>query len=140
MGQCGAGGLQQPGPQRSVALAQIVFNIPDKRVVDDQESADRVIGDLVAQVFCLTDGRVTARELHQAAEGLRSEAYPVKLDVLCAVAAAGAEREAAMLAALLDAAQSFGCDVPGLVDSARAYFETLKAEEEAEEETEAAHA
>ena len=121
-------------------MAQIAFNIPDERVVDDQESADRVIGDLVAQVFCLTDGRVTARELHQAAEGLRSEAYPVKLDVLCAVAAAGAEREAAMLAALLDEAQSFGCDIPELVDSARAYFETLKAEKEAEEETEAARA
>lgn len=54
----------------------------------------------------------------QAAEGLGSEAYPVKLDVLCAVAASGAEREAAMLAALLDAAESFACDVPGMVDSA----------------------
>ncbi|MFC7983276.1 hypothetical protein [Streptomyces sp. NPDC057336] len=119
------------------AMAQIAFSIPDDRVVDDQESADRVIGDLVAQVFCLTDGRVTAHELHQAAEGLRSEAYPVKLDVLCAVAAAGAEREAAMLAALLDAAESFGCDIPGMVDSARNYFEGLKAEDE---EAEAAHA
>ncbi|OEJ29059.1 hypothetical protein AS594_36280 [Streptomyces agglomeratus] len=112
------------------AMAQIAFNIPGDRVVDDQERADRVIGDLVAQVFCLTDGRVTAHELHQAAERLRSDAYPVRLDVLCAVVAAGAEREAAMLAALLDAAQSFGCDVPGMVDSARAYFEELKAEDE----------
>lgn len=34
-----------------------------------------------------------------------------------------------MLAALLDAAQSFGCAVPGLVASARDYFEDLKAEE-----------
>jgi hypothetical protein len=116
------------------AMAQVAFSNPDDRVVADEDSADRVIGDLVAQVFCLTDGRVTAHELHQAAEGLRSEAYPVRLDVLCAVAAAGAEREAAMLAALLDAAQSFGCDVTGMVDSARAYFEELKAEEE---ETEA---
>ncbi|MFD9293411.1 hypothetical protein ACFWBV_35235 [Streptomyces sp. NPDC060030] len=66
----------------------------------------------------------------------------MKLDVLCAVAAAGAEREAAMLAALLDAAQSFGCDVPGMVDSARAYYEGLKAEDEetGSEEAEAARA
>ncbi|MFE0777983.1 hypothetical protein [Streptomyces sp. NPDC058861] len=111
------------------AMTQMAFNLPGDRVVDDQENADRVIGDLVAQVFCLTDGRVTAHELHQAAEGLRSETYPVKLDVLCAVAASGAEREAVMLAALLDAAESFGCDVPGMVTSAHGCFEDLKAEE-----------
>ncbi|WP_435057643.1 hypothetical protein [Streptomyces sp. bgisy060] len=115
------------------AMAGNVFSNPREQVVDDQESADRVIGDLIAQVFCLTDERVTPRELHQAAEGLRSEAYPVKLDVLCAVAAAGAGQEAAMLAALMDAAESFGCDVPGMVDSARAYFELLKAEDEKSE-------
>ncbi|MFI6688444.1 hypothetical protein [Streptomyces sp. NPDC050485] len=111
------------------AMAQVAFNIPDDRVVDDQESADRVIGDLVAQLFCLADGRVSPRELHQAAEELRSEAHPVSLMTVCAVAASGAEREAAMLAALLDAAESFGCDIPGMVDSARDYFEDLKAEE-----------
>lgn len=64
-------------------MAQIAFSVPVDQVVDDQESADRVIGDLVAQVFCLTEGRVTAHKLRQAAEGLRSEAYPVKLDALC---------------------------------------------------------
>jgi hypothetical protein len=112
------------------AMAQEVFGDPADRIVDDQESADRVIGDLIAQLFCLTDERVTAYELHQAAEGLRSEAYPVKLDVLCAIAAARAEREAVMLAALMDAAESFGCDVPDMVDSARAYFEELKAMDE----------
>ncbi|MEV6583873.1 hypothetical protein AB0M92_37715 [Streptomyces sp. NPDC051582] len=111
------------------AMAQVAFNHPGDQVVDDQESADRVIGDLVAQLFCLTDGRVSSRDLYQAAEELRSEAYPVHLTAVCAVVAAGAEREAGMLAALLDAAQSFGCDVPGLVASARDYFEDLKAEE-----------
>lgn len=121
------------------AMAQEVFGNPADRVVDDQESADRVIGDLIAQLFCLTNGRVTARELHQAAEGLRSEAYPVKLDVLCAVAAAHAEQEAAMLAALMDAAESFGCDVPDMVDSARAYYAEIKAmdEENASEDQQA---
>nr|AHE39792.1 Cysteine synthase A [Streptomyces sp. F8] len=39
------------------AMAQVAFNHPGDQVVDDQESADRVIGDLVAQLFCLTDGR-----------------------------------------------------------------------------------
>ncbi|MFJ4003928.1 hypothetical protein ACIPWL_10770 [Streptomyces sp. NPDC090023] len=112
------------------AMAQEVFSNPADRIVDDQESADRVIGDLIAQLFCLTNERVTAHELHQAAEGLRSEQYPVKLDVLCTVAAAHAEREAAMLAALMDAAGSFGCDVPDMVDSARAYYEELKAMDE----------
>ncbi|MFD6967165.1 hypothetical protein [Streptomyces sp. NPDC059949] len=111
------------------AMAQVTFNDPGDRVVDDRDSADRVIGDLVAQLFCLTDGRVSPRDLHQAAEELRSEAYPVRLTAVCAVAAAGANREAAMLAALMDAAQSFGCDVPGMVTNARDYFEDLKAEE-----------
>ncbi|MFE2268539.1 hypothetical protein ACFXB4_04815 [Streptomyces lavendulae] len=111
------------------AMAQVTFEIPEDQVVDDRYSADRVIGDLVAQLFCLTDGRVSTRDLHQAAEELRSEAYPVSLNAVCAVAAAGAEREAAMLAALMDAAESFGCDVPGMVASARDYFEDLKAEE-----------
>lgn len=50
----------------------------------------------------------------------------MKLDVLCAVAAARAEREAAMLATCLDAAESLGCDVPGLVESACGYHEGHK--------------
>ncbi|MEU8544536.1 hypothetical protein AB0C52_31845 [Streptomyces sp. NPDC048717] len=120
----------QLGILAAEAMAEEVFGIPADRVVDDQESADRVIGDLIAQLFCLTNERVTAHELHQAAEGLRSETYPVKLDVLCAVAAAHAEREAAMLAALIDAAESFGCDVPDMVDSARAYYGELRALDE----------
>ncbi|MFZ3491857.1 hypothetical protein ACODT5_01205 [Streptomyces sp. 5.8] len=111
------------------AMAEVTFGIPSDRVVDDQHSADRVIGDLVVNLFCLTDGRISPRELHQAAEELRSEASPGSLTAVSAVTAAGAEREAAMLAALLDAAQSFECDVPAMVDSARDYFEDLKADE-----------
>ncbi|EDY49274.1 hypothetical protein [Streptomyces clavuligerus] len=111
------------------AMARVAFDVPGDQVVVDQESADRVIGDLVTQVFCLTDGRVSADELYEAAQELRGEEYPVKLDALGAVAAAGAEREAAMLSTLLDAAQFFGCDVPDMVFYAREYFEDLRAEE-----------
>ncbi|MFD8731486.1 hypothetical protein [Streptomyces sp. NPDC059611] len=119
------------------AMAQSAFSLLGDQTVHDKESADRVIGDLIAQVFRLTDDQVTAQELHQAARGLRSEAYPVKLDVLCAVAAAGAEREAAMLAALMDAAESFGCEVSGMVESARDHFEGLKSKDEEPEVTQA---
>ncbi|MDX2845838.1 hypothetical protein PV377_44175 [Streptomyces ipomoeae] len=97
-------------------------------IVDDQDSADEVIGDLFAYIFLLSDGRATADQLIQAAEEMRST-HPVTLAAVCEVAAADVERVAAMLAACMDAAEHFGCDVPNMLDSARQFAEETKAEE-----------
>ncbi|MHC3394770.1 hypothetical protein ACLQ2E_35760 [Streptomyces lavendulocolor] len=121
------------------AMARTVFHNPGDQVVDDQDAAERVIGDLIVYTFCLADGQASPDVLTQAAEELRSTAYPVELTALCVVAAAEGERVAAMLAALFEAAEAFSCDVPAMVDGARAYFELLK-HEEAEEEGEPASA
>ncbi|MFD5372547.1 hypothetical protein [Streptomyces sp. NPDC127103] len=115
------------------AMAAETRHVPDERVVDSRESAEEIIGDLIGYVFCLTDGQVDPDELRQAAEELRAQAYPVQLTALCAVAVAEAERAAAMLAALTDAAESFGCDVRAMVADAYEFFEASKAEEEEEE-------
>ncbi|MEU0671272.1 hypothetical protein ABZ508_35455 [Streptomyces lavendulocolor] len=115
------------------AMARTVFRNPVEQVVDGEESAERVIGDLITYVFCLADEQASPDALTRAAEELRSTAYPVTLAALCEVAAAEAERVAAMLAALFEAAEAFGCDVPAMIDSSREWFELLKEAEEAEE-------
>lgn len=58
------------------ALIQSACGAPDGQVVGDQESVHRAIGDLVAQVFCLTGDQVTAQELHQSAEGFAARHTP----------------------------------------------------------------
>lgn len=97
--------------------------------VDDQESADEVIGDLFAYTFLMADGRATPDQLTRAAEELRSTQYPVTFSAVAEVAAADAERVAAMLAACMDAAEHFGCDVPAMLRSAQDYAEESQAEE-----------
>ncbi|MFC8671035.1 hypothetical protein [Streptomyces sp. NPDC057199] len=98
-------------------------------IVNDQESADEVIGDLFTYIFLLADGRATPDQLTRAAEELRSTQYPVTLGAACEVAAADVERVAAMLAACMDAAEHFGCDVPAMLHSAQQFAEETKAEE-----------
>ncbi|WP_328765924.1 hypothetical protein [Streptomyces sp. NBC_00267] len=97
--------------------------------VNDQESADEVIGDLFAYIFMLSDGRATPDQLTRAAEEMRSTHYPVTLTAVCEVTAADVERVAAMLAACMDAAEHFGCDLPGMLHSARQFAEETKTEE-----------
>ncbi|NWF30853.1 hypothetical protein HW130_32185 [Streptomyces sp. PKU-EA00015] len=97
--------------------------------MNDQQSADEVIGDLFAYIFLLADGRATPDQLTRAAEEMRSTRYPVTLNALCEVTAADVERVAAMLAACMDAAEHFGCDVPGMLHFARLCAEDMKAEE-----------
>ncbi|OII59992.1 hypothetical protein BJP40_12030 [Streptomyces sp. CC53] len=111
------------------ALARATRRNPREHTVTDEESAHEVIGDLFAYAFLLADGRATPGQLTRAAEEMRSTAYPVTLNAVCEVAAADVERVAAMLAACMDAAEHFGCDVPRMLENARRWAETTKAEE-----------
>ncbi|WP_326655696.1 hypothetical protein [Streptomyces sp. NBC_01750] len=118
------------------AMARTIRHNPADQAVNCRERADETIGDLIAYVFHLVDGRVTPDQLTRAAEEMRSP-YPIRLDAVCVVAAADVDRVAAMLAALMEAAISFGCDVPAMLADSRTCYEEAKAEEEANEQTNA---
>ncbi|MEV0926907.1 hypothetical protein AB0I99_17575 [Streptomyces spongiicola] len=114
------------------ALARVTPWDAREYTVNDEESADEVIGDLFAYAFLLADGRATPGQLTRSAEEMRSTDYPVTLNTVCEVAAADVERVVAMLAACMDAAGHFGCDVPAMLDHARLCAEEMKAEEASE--------
>ncbi|WP_329151204.1 hypothetical protein OG275_38235 (plasmid) [Streptomyces niveus] len=119
------------GVAAAEAMARATRYNPADRAVTDTASAYETIGDLVAYVFHLGDHhQVTPDQLIRAADEMRSP-YPKSLDAVClAAAAADVDRVAAMLAALIEAAESFGCDVPALVADAREQHAEANAEEE----------
>ncbi|MCY0961789.1 hypothetical protein [Streptomyces sp. H27-H5] len=122
--------LAHLGTVAATAYAEATRNDPADREVHDAFSANLVIGDLIADLYHLADEQeIAADQITEAAEELRARSYPVQLTALCAVAAAGAERLAAMLAALMESAEAFGCDVPEMVADAQAFYEDCKAEE-----------
>lgn len=118
------------------AMARAIKHKADDQTVNCRDDADGTIGDLIAYVFNLVDGRVTPEQLIRAAEEMRSP-YPKQLGAVCVVAAADIDRVAAMLAALMEAAESFECDVPAMLADSREFYEEAKAEEEADEQTKA---
>ncbi|MGW1666808.1 hypothetical protein [Streptomyces microflavus] len=116
------------------ALARATRWHADEQTVTDEESAEEIIGDLMSYSFLLVDGQVTPDQLTRAADEMRSTDYPVMLTAVCEVSAPSAQpadRVAAMLAACIDAAESFGCDVTGMLDYAKQDAEILKADERA---------
>ncbi|MCX4808949.1 hypothetical protein OG594_46715 [Streptomyces sp. NBC_01214] len=122
--------LAHLGTIAATAYAEATRHNPADRDVNDTLSANLVIGDLIADLYHLADEQqIAADQLTEAAEELRARRYPVQPTALCAVAAAGAERLAAMLAALMESAEAFGCDVPEMVADAHAFYEDCMAEE-----------
>ncbi|WP_323452113.1 hypothetical protein [Streptomyces yaizuensis] len=115
------------------AMARATRHNPADHVVNDYISAELIIGDLIVYVFHLVDDKVTPDQIIAAAEEMRTP-YPVTLTALCTVAAADAGQTAAMLAALMEAAAHFGCDLPETVAQAKDFYEEEKAEEEAEQD------
>ncbi|MFD4224706.1 hypothetical protein [Streptomyces griseus] len=119
------------------ALARVTRATADGHTVDHQDIADEVIGDLLCYAVLLAEGRATADQPTRAAAEMRSTDYPVTLTAVCEVSAPDAQpadRIAAMIAAALDAAESFGCDVPAMLDHAVTCAEEMQAEEAAGEE------
>ncbi|MEV2262778.1 hypothetical protein [Streptomyces anulatus] len=120
------------------ALARVTRRNRDGHTVDGQDIADEVIGDLLCYAVLLAEGRATADQLTRAAAEMRSTDYPVTLTAVCEVSAPDArpaDRIAAMIAAALDAAEHFGCDVPAMLDHAVTCAQEMQAEEAAEEDS-----
>lgn len=112
------------------AMACKVRHLPADRSVTDQASAEGVIGDLLVYVFCLTGQDIVPKVLLQAVEELRFTTPPVRLTAVTEAASTDVERAAAMLAALIEAAHAYGCDVPEMTARAVDYYEVLEAEDE----------
>ncbi|MFD5342229.1 hypothetical protein ACFWJY_00280 [Streptomyces anulatus] len=120
------------------ALARVTRSNRDEHTVDDQDIADEVIADLLCYAVLLAEGRATADQLTRAAAEMRSTDYPVTLTAVCEVSAPDArpaDRIAAMIAAALDAAEHFGCDVPAMLAHAVTCAQAMRDEEAAEEES-----
>ncbi|MEU4032347.1 hypothetical protein [Streptomyces anulatus] len=120
------------------ALARVTRRNRDGHTVDGPDIADEVIGDLLCYAVLLAEGRATADQLTRAAAEMRSTDYPVTLTAVCEVSAPDArpaDRIAAMIAAALDAAEHFGCDVPAMLDHAVTCAQEMQAEEAAEEDS-----
>ncbi|MER7049941.1 hypothetical protein [Streptomyces jumonjinensis] len=115
------------------AMARATRSDSADHVVNDYLSAELIIGDLIVYLFHMVDDKVTPDQIIAAAEEMRAP-YPVTLTALCTVAAADAGYPAAMLAALMEAAAHFGCDVSETTAQAKDFYEEEKAEEEAEQD------
>ncbi|MFI0596644.1 hypothetical protein [Streptomyces griseus] len=121
------------------ALARVTRATTDGHTVDHQDIADEVevIGDLLCYAVLLAEGRATADQLTRAAAEMRSTDYPVTLTAVCKIStpdAQPADRIAAMMAAALEAAEHYGCDVPTMLAHAVTCAQDMQAEEAAEEE------
>ncbi|MFD8956327.1 hypothetical protein ACFXKH_35895 [Streptomyces caelestis] len=117
------------------ALARVTRSNRDEHTVDDQD-----IADLLCYAVLLAEGRATADQLTRAAAEMRSTDYPVTLTAVCEVSAPDArpaDHIAAMIAAALDAAEHFGCDVPAMLAHAVTCAQEMRDEEAAEEESRA---
>ncbi|MER5757640.1 hypothetical protein [Streptomyces sp. NPDC002082] len=106
------------------AVAQETRYLPGDQAVHDRRSADGIIGDLLVYVFCLTHEDIEPAALLQAAEQQRS---------VPGATGTGAD---SMVAALLDSAEAYGCDVPGMTETAHNYFQELLYEEDQEDAAE----
>ncbi|BDT39678.1 hypothetical protein [Streptomyces yaizuensis] len=95
-----------------------------------QETADELLGDLIAYVFCLADGRIRPPELTRAAEQFRTS-RPIRLDAALAADEAGMGRVAAMLGAIIDVAHEYDCAVTWMVEDAEEFLEEQRAAEAA---------
>lgn len=116
------------------ALARATRHAEQCHTVDDREGAEEIIGDLISYAFLMVDGLATPDQLTRAAAEMRSTDYPVTLTAVCEVSAPRAQPAdwvAAMLAACIDAAEHFGCNVPGMLECAKMDAETLTADEQA---------
>lgn len=113
------------------ALARATRYDTAAHVVDDSEVADEVIGDLMHYTLHLASDRITPAQLIQAAEEIRNPTLSTVATVLM-LAAHEVERVAAMLAAVMDAADAFGCDVATLLARAQGAYEADVATEAGE--------
>ncbi|MFP8908371.1 hypothetical protein [Streptomyces atacamensis] len=116
------------GIEAAEAMARETRTNPAEQVVDNRETADELITDLMAYVFHLAFGRIIPDQLIRAAEEIRRP-IPGTADTMRVLAAIEVDRVAAMLAALMDAAAAYGCDLAVMLANARGQFETDMAEE-----------
>lgn len=116
------------GVEAAESLARATRHVSAEKVVSEREAADELFSDLTAYVFHLTFGHIIPPHLIRAAEEIRHP-NDSTADTVQALATIQMDRVAAMLSALMDAAEAYGCDLSAMLADARGRFETDMAEE-----------